>query len=196
MIYMIELRCLKKFNKGSRSDAVREQIERQSERTVMVTVSIRFLFRRPILAYRWSLRPRPCQELMTMQWSRIDSFGARLALTIWSLRQSVYRHIILSVHSSQAVCHAQWFDLRMECKTQLNIYRVIFKKVSIGIFRIILVSKGENNLMIKSKDKGLPLRKFSLSKPSKSGIQKVKYQTKKSWFENCFYAKINTKLLL
>ena len=39
-------------------------------------------------------------------------------------------------------------------------YRVIFKKVSFGIFRTILVSKEENNFTIESKDRGLSLSEF------------------------------------
>ena len=34
-------------------------------------------------------------------------------------------------------------------------YRVILKKVSFGIFRIILVSKEEKNFTLETKDKGL-----------------------------------------
>ena len=40
-------------------------------------------------------------------------------------------------------------------------YRVIFKKVSFGIFGTFLVSKEEKNFTIKSKDKGLSMSKFS-----------------------------------
>ena len=40
-------------------------------------------------------------------------------------------------------------------------YRVIFKKVSFGIFRTIMVSKEEKIFTIKSKGKGLSLSKFS-----------------------------------
>ena len=40
-------------------------------------------------------------------------------------------------------------------------YLVIFKKVSLGIFRIILVSKEEQNSIIESKDEGLSLSRFS-----------------------------------
>ena len=39
-------------------------------------------------------------------------------------------------------------------------YRVIFKKVSFGIFRIILVSKEEKNFTIESEGKGPSLSKF------------------------------------
>jgi len=40
-------------------------------------------------------------------------------------------------------------------------YRVIFKKVSFGIFRTILVTGEEKNFTIKSEHKGLSLSKFS-----------------------------------
>ena len=40
-------------------------------------------------------------------------------------------------------------------------FRVILKKVSFGIFRIILVFKEEKKFTVESKDKGLSLRKFS-----------------------------------
>ena len=39
-------------------------------------------------------------------------------------------------------------------------YRVISKKVSSGISRIIMVSKEEKNFAMESKDHGLPLSKF------------------------------------
>ena len=40
-------------------------------------------------------------------------------------------------------------------------YRVILKKVSLGIFRIILVSKDKKDHTIESKDNGLSLSRFS-----------------------------------
>ena len=40
-------------------------------------------------------------------------------------------------------------------------YRVFLKKVSFGVFRIMLVSKEEKNFTVESKDKGLSLSKFS-----------------------------------
>ena len=40
-------------------------------------------------------------------------------------------------------------------------YRVIFKKVSFGIFRTVLVSKEEKNFSKGGKDKGLSLSRFS-----------------------------------
>merc|ERR1711989_12052 len=40
-------------------------------------------------------------------------------------------------------------------------YRVILKKVSFGIFAIILVSKEDKNFTIESKGKGLSLSRFS-----------------------------------
>ena len=43
----------------------------------------------------------------------------------------------------------------------INWYRVIFKKVSFGVFKTVLVSKEEKIFTIKSKDKGLSLNKFS-----------------------------------
>ena len=42
-----------------------------------------------------------------------------------------------------------------------NRYRVILKKVSFGVFSIILVFKEEKNFTMKSKDKVLSLSKFS-----------------------------------
>ena len=42
-----------------------------------------------------------------------------------------------------------------------SMYRVVLKKVSFGIFRIILVSMEEKNFTIESKDKVLSLTKFS-----------------------------------
>ena len=41
------------------------------------------------------------------------------------------------------------------------LYRVILKKVSFGIFSFILVSKGEKNFTMKSKDEVLSMSKFS-----------------------------------
>jgi len=40
-------------------------------------------------------------------------------------------------------------------------YRVILKKVSFGVFSIILVFKEEKNFTMRSKDKVLSLSKFS-----------------------------------
>jgi len=45
--------------------------------------------------------------------------------------------------------------------TERQKYRVIFKKVSFGVFRIILVFKENKNFTIESNDKVLPLSKFS-----------------------------------
>ena len=58
-----------------------------------------------------------------------------------------------------AICYlgnAKWKQ-----KVKLMWYRVILKKVSFGIFAIILVSKEDENFTIESKGKGLSLSRFS-----------------------------------
>ena len=78
-------------------------------------------------------------------------------------------------------------------------YRVILKKVSFGIFRIILVSEERKKLQKKANTEGYLWARFhdiwSLSKSSKLDIWKA-ISAKKSWFAIHFYAKTNTKLRL
>ena len=64
---------------------------------------------------------------------------------------------------SWPLIHGQAFDAVIQSIIEHipTRYRVILKKVSFGIFRIILVSKGEENYTVESKDKGLSLSKFT-----------------------------------
>ena len=72
-------------------------------------------------------------------------------------------------------------------------YRVILKKVSFGIFEIIVVSKEENNYTMESKDKVLSLKTFSwylvIVKSIKTRHIKGHMSQKN---QNFFHAKINT----
>ena len=70
---------------------------------------------------------------------------------------------------------------------------MILKKVSFGIFRIILVSKEENNSATESKDKVLSLSKFSQHLVNDNvGIIKIRHLKG----QNHFNTKINATLLL
>ena len=65
----------------------------------------------------------------------------------------------VSLSKSQLVCIS--VNQSVSQSVFLSMYRVFFKKVSFGVFRIILVSKEEKNFTVESKDKGLSLSKFS-----------------------------------
>ena len=79
-------------------------------------------------------------------------------------------------------------------------YRVIFKKVLFGIFRIFLVSKEVKNFTRESKDQELSLSKFPWYLVDVIIIKiwhlKGHISQKKLWFENYFYGKINAIMLL
>ena len=57
----------------------------------------------------------------------------------------------------QSVNGNGWYDATSWC---VDVYRVIFKKVSFGIFIMILVSNGKKNYTMKSNDKVLSLSKL------------------------------------
>ena len=84
----------------------------------------------------------------------------------------------------------------------LILYWVIFKKVSFGVFKIILVSKDEKNFTIVyrwQRQRAIfeqVYMIFGRCQNHQNQTFKRPYQPKRSWFENHFYAKINTTLRL